>query len=325
MDATIRTLTGDFTILDLGSASATDLLGLRPFRPALTLIELDAVSATAPATTDYHRKIAIQAAIAGQPGRRKFYQRKFPQSSSFLPARTELVEAYGLQAFFEIEKTFEVECETLTSVLNTHNIQRVDFLKTDLEGLDYEVLTSAPDIVRQSLVIQSEVRFQPLFVGEPDFTTIVAYLTSLGFELVGLRPEVWKYATRQRDLMRDGRMVWADAIFFNSATQLASLFQDQTPLAFLKQIILAQALGLHNYAAYLFEHMQAQLPADIQRELVGHLEQKMGIPRLLLQLLNKLASIPGGGRIVWSLRRCSLALARVSTYHRDLRHIAAPF
>src|SRR5512142_2847420 len=101
MNAIIKALTGDFTILDLGSASATDLPGLRPFRSALTLIELDAVAATAVTTTEYHRKIALQAAIAGQPGHRTFYQRKFSQSSSFLPAKADLVAAYGLQALFE--------------------------------------------------------------------------------------------------------------------------------------------------------------------------------------------------------------------------------
>jgi hypothetical protein len=224
-----------------------------------------------------------------------------------------------------MERTLEIECETLASVLGAYNIRRIDFLKTDLEGLDYEVLSSAPDIVRQSLVIQSEMRFQPLYVGEPDFTTIASYLASLGFELITLRPEVWKYATRQRNLMRDGRMVWADAIFFNSATKLTSLFQDHAPLAFVKQIILAQALGLHNYAEYLFEQTQAQLPAHIQVELAGYLAREVGMPRLLIQVLNKLAGIPGGGRVVWSLRRSSLALARALTYHRNLRHIAAPF
>ncbi len=325
MDATIRSLTGNFTILDLGSASATDMPALRPFRSALTLIELDAVAATAATTTKYHRKISLQAAIAGRPGRRMFYQRKFPQSSSFLPAKTELVAAYGLQALFEIERTFDIECETLTSVLGARDIRRVDFLKTDLEGLDYEVLASAPDIVRQSLVIQSEVRFQPLFVGEPDFATIAAYLTGLGFELVILRPEVWKYATRRRDLMRDGRMVWADAIFFNSTAQLPALFHDEAPLAFLKQIILAQALELHNYAEYLFEYSRAQLPADIQSELADYLAREVGMPRLLVQAMNKLASLPGGSRLVWSLRRSSLALARALTYHCSLPHIAAPF
>ena len=325
MDATIKALTGDFTIFDLGSASATELSDLRPFRSALTLIELDAVAAAATTSSEYYRKITLQAAIAGQPGQRTFYQRKFPQSSSFLPAKMDLVASYGLQALFEVEKTFDIECETLSSVFSANNIQRVDFLKTDLEGLDYEILASTPEIVRHSLVIQCEVRFQPLFVGEPDFATIAAYLAGLGFELITLRPEVWKYATQRRDLMRDGRMVWADAIFFSSDEQLSSLFQDKAPLARLKQIILAQALGLHNYAQYLFERTRGQLPSDIQAEMADYLTRNTTASHLLVQALNRLASVPGGGRMVWSLRRSSLALARTLTIHRNLRHIAPPF
>jgi FkbM family methyltransferase len=325
MEATIKALTGDFTILDLGAASAAELSELRPFRSALTLIELDAVAAVTTTPSEYYRKIALQAAIASQPGRRTFYQRKFPQSSSFLPAKMDLVAAYGLQALFEVEKTFDIECETLSSVFNANNIQRVDFLKTDLEGLDYEILASTPDMVRQSLVIQCEVRFQPLFVGEPDFVTIAAYLASLGFELIMLRPEVWKYATQRRNCMRDGRMVWADAIFFNSEEQLSSLFQDKLPLVRLKQVILAQALGLHSHAQYLFERTLGQLPMDIQHEMADYLAKNTKASQLLVQAVNRLASVPGGGRIVWSLRRSSLALARALTIHRNLRHIAPPF
>jgi hypothetical protein len=140
-----------------------------------------------------------------------------------------------------------------------------------------------------------------------------------------MRPEVWKYATQRRDLMRDGRMVWADAIFFNSEGQLASLFQDRTPLAFLKQIILAQALGLHSHAQYLFERTQAQLPAGIQGELTDYLARDADASHLLIQILNRLASVPGGGRVIWSLRRRLLALARALTVDRNLQHIAPPF
>ena len=110
MNETIHWLSSDLIIMDLGSAGSSDLVGLQPFRSMLTLIEIDAVARSATDTASYRNKIAIKTAIAGQPGLRNFYKRKFAQSSSFLQINPELTKAYGLQNFFEPDGTIELEC-----------------------------------------------------------------------------------------------------------------------------------------------------------------------------------------------------------------------
>ena len=63
-------------------------------------------------------------------------------------------------------------------------------------------VASAPEIVGQALCVQSELRFQPFFHGEPHFHEVAAYLTGLGFELVFLRPELG--CTHRRPLHQVG-------------------------------------------------------------------------------------------------------------------------
>ena len=321
MHETARLLAGDFTICDLGSANSADLPGLRPLRQAITLIELDAIGVGQTSAPDYYRKIVLQKAISGQPGRRTFHKRRFAQSSSFLEVKDDLIGAYGLRSLFETDGTLELECETLPSLLSRHGLARVDFLKTDLEGIDLEVMASAPEIVGRSLVIQSELRFQPFYVGEPDFYAVGAFLAGLNFDLIALRPEVWKYATPHRDLQRDGRLVWADAIFFLRPECVEHSFGDMASVALVKQIILAYALRLPNYAEYLFERVRPRLPAAIVSELTTYLGRGKGATRLV----NALARLPGGNRAILSTRRLLLAVARALSYSKTFKHIGFPY
>lgn len=325
MHETIQWLSGDFTVMDLGSANASDLAGLRPFRSILTLVEIDAMSqSTTNTIAGYRRKIALKTAISGQAGQRTFYKRKFPQSSSFLQFRPELAKAYGLQKFFEEAGSVELECETLSMLLNSLGLTQIDFLKTDLEGIDFEILTSAPEQVAHCLVIQSEARFQPLYIGEPDFYTLGSFLAGLGFELITLHPEVWKYTTAHRDLHRDGQTVWADAIFFLDQAHINQFFGPAAPQAFVKQIILATSLNLHNYAEYLYEKTAADLPASIQSELKAYLISTSNKQRALIRFSNDLMRIPGGSRILLFIRRVLLASVRVLSFDKRYRHILPP-
>jgi hypothetical protein len=321
MIETARWLAGDFILCDLGSANALDLPGLRPLRAAITLVELDAIGAGQTSNSGYLRKVALQKAISGQPGPRVFHRRQFPPSSSFLKFKPELTAAYGLQSLYAPAGDLELECETLASLLSGQGLAHIDFLKTDLEGLDFEVMASAPEITGRSLVIQSELRFQPLYAGEPDFFAVGTYLRGLEFEMITLRPEVWKYATPRRDQQRDGRLVWADAVFFLRPAAVERLFGEAAPRALLKQVVLAQSLGLSNYAEFLFEGVRARLPALVAAEMAGYLRQSSWARRLV----NAMAAWPAGNRAMLAARHACLKAARALSYVKALPHIGFPF
>jgi len=167
MIETIKQLKGDFVVLDLGSAHSVGILRKMPnVMEAITLIEIDLHSNAAESPTDYFKRIKLKKAVAGKRGKRVFKQRKFPDCSSFLVPRPELIRAYGLEDYFVEMAAIEIECEPITELLLQEGVKRVDLLKTDLEGLDYEVLASDRELVSQALCVQSELRFQPFFQGE---------------------------------------------------------------------------------------------------------------------------------------------------------------
>jgi hypothetical protein len=317
----LASLRGDFVIVDLGSAHARHLLRHhRDLAPAITLVELDTFPGVSPDTLPLHRHVVLNQGIAGQPGPRRFKERRFAEASSFLDPVPALVRDYALEGYMATERELDCDCLTLAALLAGQNLDHVDLLKTDLEGLDFEVLASAPDIVRQTLAIQCELRFQPFFQGEPHFHQVTAFLHDAGLDLVWLRPQVWKYAVPGRDFVRDGRVVWADAIFFLRPDRVPELADARTPHAWIKQILIARILGLYNHAEHLLATCEPRLDTPVARELRRLIRPPT---RADFLLANWISRLPGGWPLLGLLRRFFLRGYHATALYRD-RVIGVP-
>jgi hypothetical protein len=315
MTETIRLLTGDFVLLDLGSANAVGLFRDFPsLSAAITLIAVDAREDRGRASGSFHRVLCLRKAVSGVAGKRAFYSRAFPECSSFLEPKQDLVAAYGMERYFQLKEVLKLECATVSELLAEQKIRRVDLFKTDLEGLDFEILRSAPELVSQSLCVQSELRFQPIFQGEPPFHEVVSYLAGLGFELVHLRAETWKYATASRKLLRDGRTVWTDALFFLAPAQVRERFADSAWKAFAKQIILARIHGLTNFAEHLHERTRADFPSAVSEELAEFVKPGFSFGRWLARSVD---ALPFGHLALEASRRLFARGYLVSALFKD--------
>jgi len=313
-------LAGNFTVLNLGSGEDRDL----PTNLArcMTVIEVDALSDSKMTPHKCYRRISLRTAVAGATGKRLFHERKYSQCSSLLEPRPELVRDYALADYFELRGSAEVECQTIGQILRGLQIERLDFIKTDLEGLDFEILSSCSEIVAQTLVLQCELRFQPFYLGEPHFHTVAAYLSRLGFELITLTPEVWKLSTPHLRMVRDGRLVWADTVWFLSPERVRELFRERAALAFVKQAILARMLSLVNYSEFLYEQVKGQLSDTVRKELGQFVKPKFGTQISLNRIANTVALLPGGYLLLGAIRRAARLLASAATVY-ELKHVGS--
>jgi len=201
---------------------------------------------------------------------------------------------YGLERYYNPVATTTVECKTLPTLLQDFGIAAIDFLKTDLEGLDFEVLQSCESLLPRIAAIQCELRLQPFYEGESYFHEAAAYLTERGFELVALKPEFWKPKTTRNRNHKDGRTVWADCLFLRAT--------GMTLLDYAKQIVILSMIGRRGYAEHVLESNRDALPA----EWIGELESLVKPRRTLRETA------------IWKvLRRIRNALSSF-----DLSHIA---
>lgn len=82
------------------------------------------------------------------------------------------------------------------------------YLKIDTQGFDLEVIKGARHFLPDIAAIQCEVSIIPIYQGMPDYSTTIATLKALGFDLAGLFP-----VTRDENL----RVIEFDCVTINTA------------------------------------------------------------------------------------------------------------
>lgn len=261
------TMKDNFTVVNLGSIGDEDFLLPPKFLKSLTVLEVDA-EGTAVTSERYHKKIVIQKPIGGRAGKHVFRRNSFAGTCSLLEPLDGVVEAFGMERYCQLVERVEWECETIPQLLQAHQIQTLDFLKTDIEGLDPEIIRSCEEFLGKTHFIQCELRFRPFYQTEPYFQDTVNLLAKHGYEVLDiLHIDRWRYKTPNRPFQAQGRAIWADFLFVLQPEQLAANFGEKLPEAVAKQVILACMLGKKNYGEYLLYKFKNSLPENWIQEL----------------------------------------------------------
>lgn len=261
-------LRDNFTIVSLGCIGDEDYVLPRDIKRLMTVVEADAQGG-AQTGSDYRRKIVISKPIAEKPGPRKFVRHSFAGTCSLLPPRPDMVNAYAMHRYCDSVEQIATECETIPMLLEREKIRSLDFLKTDIEGLDAAIIRSCESYLGRTLCIQAELRFEAYYEGEPEFHETTSYLAGFGYEVVDLlHIDRWKYKTRHWKTQLEGRSVWADFLFFLKPECIAKGFDaSEQPTAIAKHIILAAMLGKKNYAEHVLERFANVVPNEWHQDL----------------------------------------------------------
>lgn len=245
-----------FAVVNLG-CGGDEPFALPPWaRSGSTLVEIDAADRPAASSGNYERRLTLSDIVAGSDGPREFTTRSFISVSGLLEPKPELVAKYALQEHFGVVERALVRTRTLPSMLAEHGIEHVDLLKTDLEGLDLEVLLACGRFLDHAYCVQCELRFEPFYEGEPKFHDALAALDRRGFDLLSLSTETWQPATPYRKALvdrRDGQTVWADCI-------LIRRLEADDVVGRARQVVLLSGLAQRAVAAYLLGTIADQIP-----------------------------------------------------------------
>lgn len=253
-------LRDNFSIVNLGCIGDADMPLPEKFRRTLTVIEAD-VEGRAATGDIYHRKIVITQPVAGRAGKRMFRRNNFAGTCSLLEPLDGVVAAFGMEDYCRLIERIEFDCQTISDLLRANQIRSLDFLKTDIEGLDHEIVASCRNFLGQIHFIQCELRFRPFYQTEPYFHETVNLLAEHGYEVLDI-PHIdrWQYKTPQRRFQVQGRAQWADFLFVLRPEKIAENFGAATDLAVSKQVILSCMLGKKNYGEFLLQKFRDRLP-----------------------------------------------------------------
>eukprot|EP00928_Gymnodinium_smaydae_P062995 TRINITY_DN46705_c0_g1_i1.p1 TRINITY_DN46705_c0_g1~~TRINITY_DN46705_c0_g1_i1.p1 ORF type:complete len:577 (-),score=40.82 TRINITY_DN46705_c0_g1_i1:204-1934(-) len=116
--------------------------------------------------------------VIGDGSMHRFYSNKFKWTSSMLRANRQIASKFvGLAEGFRVKNVSRVQ----TYRLDDLRIENVDLLKLDVQGMELAILQGAQDMLKRVLVVHAEVSFEPMYVGQPLFGDIDAFLRSHGF------------------------------------------------------------------------------------------------------------------------------------------------
>jgi hypothetical protein len=111
-----------------------------------------------------------------------------PQCSSTLRPRQDKLGDWAFAEFFEVVETRSFPATTLTAVLAAHQLDRIDWLKCDTQGLDLRIFLSLPAAVRRLvLAVEFEPGLIDAYEGEDKLAEVLAAMQAEPFWLAAMK------------------------------------------------------------------------------------------------------------------------------------------
>lgn len=154
----------------------------------------------------------VMAALGDVEGKAKFNINASRPTNSLLSPGDALQP--DLQSLCELVEQVEVDILTIDAYCEAQSLDHVDIIKLDLQGYDYRALLGAKMALRDTRVVLIEVLFVEIYKGCNLFPDVLQFMGECGytlFTLCGLH-----YGNHDE-------LLWADAIFVNSASRRRDL------------------------------------------------------------------------------------------------------
>ena len=147
----------------------------------------------------------VMAALGEIRGRATFNINVSRPTNSLLPMGEALQP--DLQSLCQLVEQVEVDILTIDDYCETQAINRVDIIKLDLQGYDYQALLGGQKAMQHARVVLIEVLFVEIYKGCHLFPDILLLMGQRGYTL---------YTLCGLHYGSQDELLWADAIFVNS-------------------------------------------------------------------------------------------------------------
>lgn len=191
-----------------------------------------------------------------------FYETAFPQASSLFLPDPDIANRHNNAGNLEVISTDEFAVDTMDDVIGDSH--RPEFIKTDTEGADLEILKGAEKSINdRCLGLQVEVQFERLRKDSPVFGECDAFVQEHGFVLWNLALMRFVSASNRIGATTNHQVVLADAVYFLSLEEFRKRLDrergDNKEILITKFILVLLAFGAHDYAATILESHKSVL------------------------------------------------------------------
>jgi FkbM family methyltransferase len=158
----------------------------------------------------------------GSGGPATFYETNVPYTGSLLEPNGPLLECF--QNLHEVTQLIATHPVTTHRLDDIPEVTEIDYLKIDVQGAELEAFKGGRSVLRECMVIETEVEFVQLYKGQPLFADVDAYLRSVGFQLHTFRNACSRCFKPLLDEARPNvginQLLWADAVYVRDFMRL---------------------------------------------------------------------------------------------------------
>lgn len=184
------------------------VIGFEPFEPHL--------EQTRP--VDSEHKVLIRPNFIGDGAKHTFHINEPAETSSLLPFSASVTGKLIHLSDLRTVSTRLVDTVTLDQAVS--DLSRIDFLKLDIQGFEYSVLSNAPAVLSRALVVHCEVSFVEIYEAQPLFSEVDALLRSAGFGFIDF-DHLCRYAFEDSAAPEAlDQLGWGDAVYFKQTDRL---------------------------------------------------------------------------------------------------------
>lgn len=208
--------------------------------------------------------------IIGCGDERVFRTCNFNMTSSLYEPNTAFVDKF--QSLGELMQVISRQKVTTKRLDDISEVKGADFLKMDTEGAEFDVLTGAKELLKDVMVIHTEVVLTPLRVDAPLFAQVDSLLQGSDFlfhTFAGVAGRTLKPLSIGDDFSASlNQVLWVDAVYTRNFMNYGSL----PPEKLLKlAVIMHEAYGSYDLVHYALTEYDKQsgtkLSAQYRQEI----------------------------------------------------------
>lgn len=161
---------------------------------------------------------------------RTLYITQHPMCCSLYKPNEPLIDLYNHLYVAKLERTTEVETISLDSFVGEHGIGAIDFIKIDVQGAELDVFKGAMQALKDVLMIICEVEFVPIYVDQPLFGDVSAFLGQQDFmfhKFIGLAGRTLRPIVLGNNPNDGTQLFWSDAAYIRCIQKLDNLSDEQ--------------------------------------------------------------------------------------------------
>lgn len=185
---------------------------------------------------------------------RHLYVTGNPACTSLLKPNGEFMDSFlDCAQQLEVLHTLEVETESLDRFLPTKGLTYVDFIDLDTQGAELEILQGAESFLSNSVLgLSIEVEFSSIYVEQPLFSQVDAFLRQFDFMLFDLLRYRYRRQNYPRDLNTRGQVLYGKAIYLRDYNCLGTEMVKENAA---KLCMIAAYHGFHDYALEIIDFL----------------------------------------------------------------------